>query len=258
MTHHFIYRCFTLLCILPLFACGESTGNSSTQTAGKPVTAQAKKNITAKLEKTYAAQNLKVLSVETAPLAGLYEVLLSGNQLVYVDGNADHMLVGELLDINNMKSLSEERLAEITKVDFTALPFDKSIREVRGKGERKIAVFTDTDCPYCKRLESEFAKMDNLTIDNFMMPIPSLHPQAQAKSEQLWCQPNRTKAWTDWMRNQIAPPTVPACPNPIAETMRLGQTLGFNGTPTLVFPNGKVFSGFMEQENLEKAITENQ
>ena len=147
---------------------------------------------------------------------------------------------------------------DLNRIDFAALPLDKAIKEVRGNGKRQVAVFSDPDCPYCKRLEVEFAQMTDITIYNFMMPIPSLHPRAQNKAEQIWCQPDRTAAWTAWMREGKNPPPVAACANPVAETMALGQQHGFNGTPTMVMPNGKVISGYLRQPELTQALDENQ
>ncbi|KLT72639.1 thiol:disulfide interchange protein [Neisseria arctica] len=254
--------------LFSLTACGP-TPVSSAQT---PESAQAKTPaaestpadntlaaaLTAKLEKTYEGQKLKVQSVRDTPIKGLYEVVVTGNQVVYVDADANYMLVGDLVDINTRKSLTEERSAELNKIDFNTLPLDLAIKEVRGNGKLKVAVFSDPDCPFCKRLEQEFAKMNNITIYNFMMPIAKLHPDAQQKAEQIWCQSNPTAAWTAWMRENKVPQPVAACDNPVAETMSLGEQLGFNGTPTLVFPNGHTQSGYSPMPELQKQIEKNQ
>ena len=91
-----------------------------------------------------------------------------------------------------------------------------------------------------------------------MMPIPSLHPDAERKAVQIWCQKDRTSAWLAWMRQGKQPAQVADCPNPVAETTALGNRFGFNGTPTLVFPNGKVQSGYAPMPHLQEAIEANQ
>ena len=96
--------------------------------------------------------------------------------------------------------------------------------------------------------------MTDITIYNFMMPIPSLHPDAARKAEILWCQPNPTQAWTDWMRKGQFPSGKANCDNPVAETTSLGEQFGFNGTPTLVFPNGHSQSGYSPMPHLKKII----
>lgn len=169
-----------------------------------------------------------------------------------------HRRQGDLIDVNTRQSLTDERSAELNKIDFSSLPLDMAIKEVRGNGKLKVAVFSDPDCPFCKRLEHEFAKMTDITIYNFMLPIASLHPDAQRKAELIWCQPDRTAAWTQWMRQGKMPPAAPACDNPVAETVSLGEQLGFNGTPTLVFPNGRSQSGYSPLPQLQQQIEANQ
>ena len=259
MTKNLIWKTLAPLMLLPLMACGQTpASNSSATTKAVPVEGDVAKSLTQKLEKAYEKQQLKVISVQGTPIKGIYEVLVSGNQIVYVDSDANYMLVGDLIDVNTRKSLTEEKNAELNKVDFSQLPLDKAIKEVRGNGKLKVAVFSDADCPFCKRLEAEFAQMTDITIYSFMMPIASLHPNAHARTVQLWCQPDRTAAWTNWMRKGQMPPQVAECNNPIAETTELGEKLGFSGTPTLVFPNGKVQSGYAPKAQLETILKANQ
>ena len=252
--------------VLAMTACGEapaangkpaSANAKAASAASKPAEAAAVSNknvpddvaktITSKLESRYAA-----------PVAGWYEVVVNGKNLVYVDASAEYMLVGDLISTQDGKSLTEERKAVLNKIDYDKLPFDKAIKEVRGNGKLQVAVFSDPDCPFCKKLEHEFGKMTDITIYNFMMPIPQLHPDAARKAVQIMCQPNTTKAWIEWMREGKMPASVAECANHVAETTALGESFGFNGTPTIVFPNGQVQSGFAPLPQLEEVIKANQ
>lgn len=228
--------------------------------AGQKVSDEITKAITTTLERNYADQKLKVESVSTTPVAGLYEIVVNGKQIAYTDATGQYMFVGDLIQTDIAKSLTEERKAVLNAVDFNKLPFDLAIKEVRGNGELKIAVFSDADCPFCKRLEHEFAKMTNVTIYNFMMPLTSLHPDATRKTVQILCQPDPTKAWTEWMREGKMPPAVSDCAKAatMQQTLALSDQLGFNGTPTLVFPNGTVQSGYSPMPALEEQIRANQ
>lgn len=249
------------LTLLPLMACGQTPVSNAAQTpatAQKPAQGNVAENLKARLEKAYEAQDLKVLSVGETPIQGLYEVVISGKQIIYTDAQGNYMIVGDLIDINSRQSLTDMRAADLNKIDFASLPLDKAIKEVRGNGKLQVAVFSDPDCPFCKRLEHEFEKMTDITIYNFMMPIPSLHPDAARKAEILWCQPNPTQAWTDWMRKGQFPSGKANCDNPVAETTSLGEQFGFNGTPTLVFPNGRSQSGYSPMPHLKKIIEDNQ
>lgn len=252
--------------LVSLMACGQtlvsndthSTQTNGTQAASTPAQNKIQETLKAHLEKTYQEQNLKVISVTETPIQGIYEVVVNGKQIVYTDAKGDYMLVGDLIDINSRQSLTEKRTADLNKIDFASLPFDKAIKEVRGNGALKVAVFSDPDCPFCKRLEHEFEKMTDVTIYNFMMPIPSLHPDAQRKADILWCQPNRTQAWTEWMRHGKFPATAKTCKNPVAETTALGTQFGFTGTPTIVFPNGFTQAGYSPMPQLKQIIEKNQ
>lgn len=238
------------MAVLPLLACAQ-------QPAGELDAATAKK-IKANIEKVYGEQGLEVISTATTPMQGLYEVVVSGNQIVYVDKNAEFLISGDLVDIKQQKNVTSERQQALNKIDFKALPFDQAIKEVRGKGTLQVAVFSDPLCPYCVKLEHEFAKMADVTIYTFLMPIPSLHAQAQKVSEQIWCSDDRAATWTSWMRNGKKIPESASCANPVAETMALGAQFGFNGTPTIVFPNGKSQAGYAPYEQLVQVIKENQ
>lgn len=250
-----------LAALLPLAACNAQPQQNASAPA--PSAASAPEGspeavIRSKLTQTYGSQNLEVLSISPSPVSGLYEVFVSGNQLIYVTADGRHMFTGDLIDVEKRSNLSEARREELNRIDYAALPFDSAIKEVRGSGRLQVAVFSDPDCPFCRRLEKEFEQMTDLTIYNFMMPIPELHPGAQAKAERIWCSPNRTSAWTEWMRKGTVPPETAACPNPVQETMALGRRHGFNGTPTIIFPNGKVAAGYMAKDDLQKALEANQ
>ncbi|MDO5059991.1 MAG: DsbC family protein [Neisseria sp.] len=252
---------FALVTAAMLAACGQQQTShaAAPQTAAADgVPAATVKTITEKLEKNYAEQDLKVEGVYATPLANLYEVVVSGKQIIYTDAEAKYMLVGDFIDIAAKKSLTDQRKEDLNRTSYADLPFEMAVKEVRGNGKLQVAVFSDPDCPYCKRLEAEFAKMTDITIYTFLMPITGLHPDAVRKSEQIWCQPDRTAAWVNWMRQGKLPPKAAACDNPVAETVSLGEQLGFTGTPTLIFPNGKVQPGYAPAAQLQKILADNQ
>ncbi len=203
-----------------------------------------------------------ILKVSNTPIPGLYEVIVDKSNVFYVDKEINYLLTGELVDMKTKKSMTAEVMQtlaeEQSKVSFATLPLDKAIKEVRGKGQMVVAVFSDPDCPYCKELEKEFAKIDNLTVYTFLKPIDQLHPEADKKSRQIWCSADRAAAWTNWMRKGVAPKGKEDCANPVAETKVLGDKLGFNGTPAMIFPNGKTIMGMLPGGELKKMIEENQ
>lgn len=199
--------------------------------------------------------DMPVHSVKKAPVKGLYEVV-AGQQIFYVDEKVEHVIVGNVIDTTSRRNLTEERRQELLRVRFDALPFADAIKIVKGKGERKLAVFEDPDCPYCHKLEAELAKMDNLTVYVFLLPLDQLHPQASIKARQVWCAPDRAKAWLDVMRSGALPANKGDCPNPVARIGDLAQKLNIQGTPAIVFENGRLVPGAIPQAKIEELLNE--
>ena len=141
--------------------------------------------------------DIQVESVTRTPIAGIYEVF-AGGEVLYVDENVDYMIVqGRLIDVGRRVDLTEERLRVLTAVKFDQLPLDLAFRKVQGNGARKLAYFTDPNCPYCKQIEPSLNKLENVTIYVFLYPV--LGPDSMEKSKAVWCSKDRVKAWDDLM-----------------------------------------------------------
>ena len=203
------------------------------------------------------APDIKVTSIRPAPMAGMNEVVLSGPQgplLVYINDKGTYAFAGELIDILKERNLTEERIDELNRVKFDSLPLDKAIKVVKGNGKRRLVVFSDPDCPYCRRLEKELLKVDDVTIHTFLYPIA--HPAAIPKSKQIWCAADRGQAWTDYMLKGDLPSNKGDCANPLDAVMALGQKMRVNGTPTLIFTNGHRAPGFIPADRIEGLLQE--
>ncbi len=195
-----------------------------------------------------------VQSVTKLPYLGLYEVVLSG-EILYADENFDYIIYeGNIIDTKNDRNFTEERKRKLTSIPFEELPLDLAIKKVKGKGERKVAIFTDPDCPFCKRIEQDLTKVDNVTIYYFLYPIDSLHPQATEKAKKIWCSPDKMKAWDDYMQKGTAPTAASSCDNPVAKLTEFGGKRGINATPTLVFANGERVPGAISSAQIEKLL----
>ncbi|MBC7945739.1 MAG: DsbC family protein [Burkholderiales bacterium] len=195
----------------------------------------------------------KVESVTKSPYPGLYEVVIEG-QLVYADEGFNYLFDGSIIETKNLANLTEQRKQKLSAVKFDALPLDLAIKNVRGNGKRKLAVFSDPDCPYCKKIEKDLAKLKDVTIYTFLYPIESLHPNADEKAAAIWCSADRVKAWDDLMLRGIAPAADKACKTPLAEIAQFGQKLKINGTPTLIFADGQRIPGAIPGEQIEKLL----
>ena len=195
----------------------------------------------------------KVDAVRKTPYGGLYEVNMDG-QLFYTDEKVSFFFAGNIIDAKTDRNVTQERMRDLMRVKFDSLPLDAALKQVKGNGKRKVAVFSDPDCPYCKKLEAELAKVSDVTIYTFMYPIPSLHPQAADKAKAVWCAADRNKAWDDLMQKG----TVPAAGNcdtaSLAKVAELGARLKVNGTPTLIFADGLRVPGMVPAAELEKLL----
>lgn len=184
--------------------------------------------------------------------AGLYEVLIGG-ELYYVDANVSFVIAGTMFDASTRENLTQKRLDVALRVDFKSLPLDRAIRTKRGNGSRVIVTFEDPNCPYCKRLWQGMAEMKDVTIYTFLYPI--LSADSKEKSKAIWCAKDRSAVWDQYMVSGKAPPAAPAdCKDPLEQNLALGQTLGINGTPTIVFADGSRAAGALPIATLEQRI----
>jgi thiol:disulfide interchange protein DsbC len=202
-----------------------------------------------------AYPKFKVESVAKTPYAGLYEVFMGG-QIIYTDEKMTFLIAeGRLVDTKTKKDLTSERLEELTKIDFSTLPLDQAIKVVKGNGSRKLVVFSDVDCPYCKRLElNELSNITDVTVYTFLYPIQQLHPDSANKSRAIWCASNRVKAWQDWILNNQLPSSAGNCEVPIEKIGDLAKRIGVTSTPTLFFADGKRMLGAQPYKEIERAM----
>lgn len=192
-------------------------------------------------------------SVIKTPYSGLYEVVMEGS-FFYTDEKADFLFDGNIIDTKTMQNLTQERIRALFSMKFTDLPLDLAIKNVKGSGKRKVAIFSDPDCPYCQRLEREMVKVTDVTIYTFLYPIDSLHPDASRKAVAVWCSADRAKAWDDLMLRRVVPSVSAGCETPIATIQDLGKKLNVSGTPTLIFSDGRMIAGAMPAAQLEKQL----
>jgi thiol:disulfide interchange protein DsbC len=195
----------------------------------------------------------KIDEVRKAEMPGLYEVRV-GTDVFYTDAKGDFLLQGDLLDTRVRRNLTEERVNQLTAVAFDALPLKDAFTIVRGKGERKVAIFEDPNCGYCKRFERELQGVDNITIHLFLYPI--LGADSTEKSRNLWCAKDKSAAWQDHMVRDKPIAATAACDTGALErNVAFGRKHKINGTPTLIFANGTRVPGAIDRQQIEKYLT---
>jgi len=140
----------------------------------------------------------------------------------------------------------------MNRIQFSELPLQDSVKMVRGDGSRKMAVFADPNCGYCKTLEKSFLTMDNITVYTFLIPI--LSPDSSTKSKAVWCASDPSKAWVNWMTAQMPLPSKTDCSNPLDKNLALAKKLGITGTPAIFFVDGSRIPGAASKDDLEKKL----
>jgi thiol:disulfide interchange protein DsbC len=195
----------------------------------------------------------KIAAVRESTVKGVYEVVM-GRNVAYTDESGRYMIFGHLYDMKEQKDMTAGVLDALNRVDVSMLPKADAIQTVRGKGERSLFVFSDPDCPFCKQMEAELAKVDNVTIHTLLYPLEGLHPDARRKAEAIWCAKDRAGAWEAFMASGRLPENG-SCETPIDRNLRLGNALGINGTPTIVFADGSLHPGMLPAAEIERRLS---
>lgn len=219
-----------------------------TPPVGAPAHSADPSTVKSLLQKKYP-QIGNVEKVYKAPFLGLYEVVADG-QLFYTDEKAQYFINGNIFDLKSGRNLTEERSRKLFAVDFKSLPLELAIKMVKGNGERKMAYLADPNCTYCKKLEGELKKVNNVTLYRFLYPI---FPGSDEKVRNILCSKDPNQAWEDWMLNGVQAPAG-NCATQTEKVLALGKKLKVSGTPTLIFADGVLVPGYLPAADLEKAL----
>ena len=196
----------------------------------------------------------KIDEISKSPMPGLFEIRVNGSEIFYTDAEGNFLIQGNLIDTKQRRNLTEERVEKLLAVDFDALPFKDAFTIVRGSGKRKLAVFEDPNCGYCKKFERDLQKVDNVTIHMFLYPI--LGPDSMDKSKNIWCAKDKVKSWQDWMVRDQAPATANCDTSAIARNVEIGRKFKITGTPTLLFVDGSRVPGAIGAAQVEKHLAD--
>lgn len=196
--------------------------------------------------------DLKTERITKTTYGGLYEVF-TGTEIFYTDDKATFVVTGNIIDTGTRANVTDARLSKLTAINFDELPLENAIKLVRGDGSRRMAIFEDPLCGYCKKFEADVATLNNVTVYVFLYPI--LAQDSQVKSKNIWCAKDKQTAWLDWMLRDKAPETAAeTCATPLDVNVALGQKLRVNGTPATFFEDGERISGALPLPNIEAKL----
>jgi thiol:disulfide interchange protein DsbC len=196
----------------------------------------------------------KIDEVSKTPMDGLYEIRVNHSEIFYTDAQGNFLIQGSLIDTQARADLTEQRLNKLTAIAFKDLPFKDSFTIVRGNGKRRMAVFEDPNCGYCKRFERDLTKVDNVTVHVFLYPI--LSADSNEKSRNIWCAKDKGAAFLDWMTKDVVPKTAQCDAAAVARNVELGKKARITGTPTIIFADGSRVPGAIGADRIEKFLNE--
>lgn len=196
----------------------------------------------------------KIDEVKPAAMPGLWEIRI-GSEIRYTDAQGLFLIEGELLDLKARRNLTEERIAKLTAIDFANLPLKDAVVWKTGNGKRRIAVFADPNCGYCKRFERSLQDVKDLTVYTFVIPI--LGGDSPDKARAIWCAKDQTMAWRNWM---LEGQPLPKTANDSCDASAIDRNLAFsrkhhvNGTPAVIFEDGSRAPGALSAEQVERRL----
>lgn len=221
-------------------------------TLANPVWAQGQETLIRKNLAERLPNLPRIEEVRRTPMTGLFEVRTEGNEIYYTDAEANHLIQGELIDTRQKRNLTEERLEKLNAIDFAKLPLKDAITLVQGNGQRKLAVFADPNCGYCKRFERDLRALDNVTIHHVLIPI--LGDDSMVKSRHIWCARDRAATWNAWMIEGKTPPAAQCDDGPLKTNLAFARAHNITGTPTLFLADGSRIVGAVPMAQVEKAL----
>lgn len=203
------------------------------------------------------APEVTVLSVEKTPIDGLWEVVVSINgskSVVYMDSAKKYLVQGAIVNVASKVNLTQERFDELNKVNVSKVPLEGSLIVGDPKAKNRIFVFTDPDCPYCVRFHDEIRKViekrKDIAFYIKLFPLASIHPKAREKSMAILCEKDNEKS-VKMLEDAYAKKDIPKAEctaTVVDENVKLAQSLGVQGTPTVIFGDGKLKNGMSAEE----------
>ena len=192
--------------------------------------------------------NVVINDLKATEMQGLYSGSLD-QKIVYINEDAQHIFFGSMIRLKDQHNLTKDLTLSDKRIDFNKLPFSDAIKTVRGNGKHQLAIFSDPNCPYCKTLDANLSQLNDVTIYTFIYPIKTA---SILPSKQVWCSANPEFAWKQLMQHAVKPTAAANCTTPIERNLALGQRLGLQGTPAIIFANGYTVMGAYPAENIQK------
>jgi thiol:disulfide interchange protein DsbC len=238
-----------LVALLALCACSGAVPAQPAQPAQQP---QAKAD--PRVEVASHIPGARPEELRATPIPGIYEYT-HGAEIAYVTADGKYAFTGDLVDLGTNANITEQHRRDLRAKAIAAFPESEML--VFGPKDAKytVTVFTDVDCPYCRKLHSQMAQYNRLGIQVRYLLYPRTGPNTVAwtKAEQVWCSTDRNAALTRAKLGEELK-TKPCADNPVARTYALGQDFALEGTPAIIMANGELLPGYVPPDVLAQHL----
>jgi thiol:disulfide interchange protein DsbC len=194
--------------------------------------------------------------LRASPIAGIYE-LTRGTDIAYVTADGKYAFSGDLYDLAGNHNLTEQHRRELRVKRIAAFPESEMLIFGPQSPKYTVTVFTDVDCPFCRKLHSQIAEYNRLgvRVRYLLYPRNGPHTTSWTKAEQVWCSADRNDALTRAKLGQELK-TKPCTNNPVARSYALGQEFALQGTPAIILPDGEMLPGYVSPDELVQQLKE--
>ena len=178
----------------------------------------------------------KIEEIRPSGFPGMFEIRV-GADIAYTDAKGDYLIRGSLLRTADKKELTALRIEDLQRIQFKDLPLDGAIVRKTGTGKRKVVIFEDPNCGYCKKLAHDLESVPDLT--SYIVMVPILSQDSAVKAGGIWCSKDRAQSWSDWMLRGVTPAKAPSdCKVPLVSNLAFARLHDITGTPTIFFEDG--------------------
>ncbi len=197
---------------------------------------------------------VKIDEITRSPVAGLWEVRYGGTEIMYSDDKGEFVFAnGSLIETKTRTDLTEARIERLLAIAFDDLPLKDAMLVKQGDGSRRMAVFADPNCGFCRQFERDIAAIKDVSIYTFLIPI--LGADSTAKSRDIWCSKDQMQAWRGWMLDNVVPQKTLKCDTAaIDRNLRFAQKQRINGTPAVIFADGTRKPGALPGATVERLL----
>lgn len=203
--------------------------------------------------------NIPIQSIDAEALDGFYAVTLASGEVLYMSEDQQFIMSGTLYQVssqglvnlteNRLKSIRLEAMKDVKDEDMVIYP---------AEGERKVRllVFTDTDCPYCRKLHDEVPELNEMGIEVAYLAFPRSGPGTPTaqKMEAIWCQEGDERLAAMDRAKSGDENALQSCENAVNDQFTLGQRVGVTGTPALIFEDGSLVPGYVPAARLKQML----